>query len=88
MTKLFSRTRAVTLSIILLGSALLVLLQPNILLADVPPGTSQGAAADAARWEALADFYTRKAAADAQRANDAMAARWQAMVEFYAAQRK
>jgi hypothetical protein len=44
--------------------------------------------ATAQRWEAMAEFYTRKAAADRQRANDALGARWQAMAEFYAAQNK
>jgi hypothetical protein len=127
MSKFLSRNRAVILSIIVIGIALLAILLPNMLTADAPPGTtqgaaaspgtSQGAAADAARWErmaqyyrarssveaaqrvraneataqrweAMVEFYTRKAAADAQRANDAMAARWEAMAEFYAAQHK
>ena len=61
MNKFLSRNRAVMLSIIVIGVALLVILVSNIVLADAPPGTSQGAAADAARWERMAQYYQARA---------------------------
>jgi hypothetical protein len=86
MNKFLSSNRAVMLSIVVVGVALLVMLLPNILIADVPPGTSQGAAADAARWERMGQYYQARAADEAAqrvRANEATAQRWEAMGDFY-----
>lgn len=86
MTQFLSRNRATTLSIILMGFALLVMLLPNTVIADAPPGTSQGAAAYAARWEGIAKQYQARAsyeAAQRVRANEAMALRWEAMGDLY-----
>ena len=79
----------------LIGIALLILLLPNILIADALPGTTQGAAVEAApvddaitaHWQAVGKYYAAQAErANARQVNDTMAARWQTVANYYAAQ--
>ena len=86
MTRFLSINRAVMLSIIVVGIALLVMLLPNILLADAPPDTTQGDAAYGERWERMAQYYQARGldeAAQRVRANGATAQRWEAMGDLY-----
>lgn len=90
MFKFFSKRRALMLGLALVGLiALGIVLPTGYYAANANAGaiaSKQATDAQAARWQAIADFYAARASAAAsQHATDAQTARWQAIADFYTA---